>query len=161
MVSGRNLDAKVSQALETFSGLSTDDKLALLWYVYKKMGSSVTPAAPDSASPEIAEGLYNQVKELSHEDQLQLQRELYEGKSTTISREYGALSANSKLLFWYRLAQGMDEGTIIPMPDDYEMASEGTQLLGSIENMEYNDQIAFLRDSVVNAGSEPASGANI
>ena len=155
-----NLDPDLSKALEGFSGLSTDDKLAFLWFVYTKMGGSITPAAPDSAGPDIAEGLYNQVKDLSHEDQLQLQRDLFDGKSTTINREYGSLSENTKLLFWYRLAQGMEDGTIIPMPDDYEM-SGGKQLLGSLESMEFEQQITFLREAVGTIGSEPESGSSI
>lgn len=156
-----NLEPELSNALQSFSGLGTDDKLAFLWFVYTKMGGSITPAAPDAAGPDIAEGLYNQVKDLSHEDQLQLQRDLFDGKSTTITREYGSLSENTKLLFWYRLAQGMEDGTIIPMPDDYEMAGEGKQLLGSLENMEFEQQITFLREVVGPAGSEPGAGASI
>ena len=56
------------------------------------MGDSVTPAAPaaSTVSPEIAEGLFNQVKELSHEEQLQLQRDLILHKNSFIAREYGA-----------------------------------------------------------------------
>ena len=156
-----NLEPELTKALGSFSGLGTDEKLAFLWFVYTKMGGSITPAAPAAAGPDIAEGLYNQVKDLSHEDQLQLQRDLFEGKSSTITREYGSLSENTKLLFWYRLAQGMEDGTIIPMPDDYEMASEGKQLLGSLENMEFDQQITFLREVVGAIGSEPETGSSI
>ncbi|MGF1478877.1 MAG: orange carotenoid protein N-terminal domain-containing protein [Cyanophyceae cyanobacterium] len=156
-----NLEPELSGALEKFSGLGTNDQLALLWFVYTKMGDSITPAAPDAASPDISEGLYDQVKDLSKDEQLQAQRNLLEGKDTLISREYGSLSANSKLLFWYRLAQGMEQGTIIPMPDDYKMASEGSSLLGSLENMDFEQQITFLRNVVAPAGSEPKSGAVI
>jgi len=55
-------DSNVSAALSSYSNLSTDQKLALLWYVYTKMGTSVTPAAPGTAADEIAGGLFNQVK---------------------------------------------------------------------------------------------------
>lgn len=156
-----NLDPNLKEALKTFSDLSVDDKLALLWFVYTKMGDSITPAAPGAAGDDIAEGLYNQVKELSHQEQLEVQRNLFSGTDTLISREYGSLSDNTKLLFWYRLAQGMEDGTIVPMPENYELNSSAQQLLSQIEAMEFQQQITFLRESVSAAGSEPNSGAAI
>ncbi|MBE9045754.1 Orange carotenoid protein [Pleurocapsales cyanobacterium LEGE 10410] len=155
--SGQN----VSGALGSYGSLSTDEKLALLWYVYTKMGTSVTPAAPGTAADEIVEGLFNQVKELSREEQLDVQRKIIESQDTLISREYGSLSQNSKLYFWYRLAQGMEAGTIVPMPDNYEPSGSVTGLLSQIEAMEFEQQITFLRDAVVGAGAEPKSGAEV
>ncbi|BAZ44698.1 orange carotenoid protein [Chondrocystis sp. NIES-4102] len=151
----------VDNALNSYNSLSTDDKLALLWYVYTKMGTSVTPAAPGAASDEIAEGLFNQVKELSFEEQLEVQRKIIDGQSSVISREYGSLSDNTKLYFWYRLAQGMEAGTIIPMPDDYQPSGAVTELLSQIEAMEFEQQITLLRNAVVDAGAEPKAGAEI
>jgi hypothetical protein len=157
----RHLDKNLEQALNIFSDLTVDDKLALLWFVYTKMGESITPAAPGAAGDEIAEGLYNQVKNLSFQEQLEVQRNLLENKNSLISREYGSLSDNTKLLFWYRLAQGMDDGTIIPMPEGYELAGNGGKLLSQIEAMEFQQQITFLREAVANAGAEPNSGTEI
>ncbi|MGD1918162.1 MAG: orange carotenoid protein N-terminal domain-containing protein, partial [Pleurocapsa sp.] len=78
-------DQNISRALGSYSNLSTDEKLALLWYVYTKMGTSVTPAAPGAAADEIAEGLFNQVKELSFEEQMGVQRNIIENKDSLIS----------------------------------------------------------------------------
>ncbi len=154
-------DQNISQALSSYNNLSTDEKLALLWYVYTKMGESVTPAAPGAAADEIAEGLFNQVKELSQKEQLEVQRKIIEGQDSLVSREYGSLSENTKLYFWYRLAQGMEAGTIIPVPDDYKPAGSVTELLSQTEQMEFEQQITFLRDAVINAGAEPKSGAGV
>jgi hypothetical protein len=156
-----NSELKVDQSLTGYERLSTDDKLALLWYVYTAMGTSVTSAAPGAASDEIAEGLFNQVKELPFEEQLNVQREIIEGADTLIPREYGSLSRNTKLLFWYRLAQGMEAETIIPVPDDYKPNGSVTQLQSQIEQMDFEQQITFLRDAVMKAGSEPNSGGKI
>lgn len=156
-----NLNQNVEASDNTFAQLSVDDQLALLWYVYTRMGESITPAAPAAASPEIASGLYKQVEELDEQAQLQTMRDIAGKKNTQISREYGSLSANTKLAFWYRLAQGMDEGTIIGMPEDYKMAEEGDRLLGTLETMNFEQQITFLRDSVIDMGAEPKSGADI
>ncbi len=154
-------EQNVSRALSSYNSLSTDDKLALLWYVYTKMGTSVTPAAPGAAADEIAEGLFNQVKELSFEEQMEVQRNIIESQDSLISREYGSLSENTKLFFWYRLAQGMEAGTIIPVPDGYEPSDSVTQLLSLVESMEFEQQITFLRDAVVGGGAEPKAGGSI
>ena len=154
-------DSNVSAALNSYSKLSTDEKLALLWYVYTKMGDSITPAAPGAAADEIAGGLFNQVKELSFEEQLEEQRKIIEGQDSLVSREYGSLSENTKLYFWYRLAQGMDAGTIVPVPDDYEPTGSVNELLSQVESMEFEQQITFLRDAVIKGGAEAKSGSTI
>lgn len=156
-----SIQADLEQNINNFTALKIDEKLALLWFVYTKMGQSITPAAPGAAESEIAEGLYNQVKELSHQEQLEVQRNLFTGKNTLISREYGSLTENTKLLFWYRLAQGMESEVIIPMPKKYELGDNAKQLLGNLESMDFEQQITFLRKIVMNGGSEPKSGASL
>lgn len=146
---------------EALKGLNVDDQLGLLWFVYTKMGKSITPAAPGASGSEIAEGLFNQVKELSHEEQLQVQRDIATNANTQISRQYGSLSPETKLAFWYFLAQGMDNGTIIPMPPNYELPQEGKDLLAQIEAMDFQQQIDFLRGAVLPMGAEAKGGAEI
>lgn len=138
------------EQVKAFQALEVDQQLALFYFVYKKMGDTVTPAAPGAskASPEIAEGLLNQVKELSFDNQLQLQRDLITGKDTVITREYAALSDTTKLLFWYLLAQGMDSNQIIPMPSGYQLSNGANQLLTQIQELGFEKQIAFFRDIV-------------
>lgn len=151
----------LEQALSKFRGLDVDTQLAFLWFVYTKMGQSITPAAPGAAQTEIAEGLYNQVQALSFEEQLQAQRDFLQNNDTQLCREYGSLSDNTKLLFWYRLAQGMDAKTIVPMPENYEFSQEGKALLGQLENMDFELQITFLRQSVEPTGVAPQSGSGL
>ncbi|MDI9640162.1 orange carotenoid protein N-terminal domain-containing protein [Kamptonema cortianum] len=149
------------KALQKFNSLSVDDRLAFLWFVYTEMGESITPAAPGSAAPEIAEGLFNQVKEKSHDEQLQVMRDLVNNADTLICREYGSFSDNTKLLFWYRLSQGMESQIIVPMPPNYEMAETGNELLEQLKGFDFNQQITFLRDSVMGMGAEPKGGSDI
>lgn len=148
-----------NQLVDAFRRLDVDQQLALFWFVYTEMGESITPAAPGAStvSPEIAEGLFNQVKELSHDEQLQLQRDLISGKNTFITREYGALGDTTKLLFWYRLAQGMENGTIIPMPPNYELASEAQQVFDQIKGLDFGQQITLFRDIVAPMGVDPTA----
>jgi Orange carotenoid protein, N-terminal len=149
------------QGKEALQSLSVDDQLGLLWVVYTKLGSSITPAAPGASGSEIAQGLFNQVKELSHQEQLQVMRDIANKANTQFSRQYGSLSPETKLAFWYFLAQGMENGTIIPMPPDYELPQPGKNLLAKIEGMDFQQQIDFLRGCVLPMGAEAAGGSEI
>jgi Orange carotenoid protein, N-terminal len=154
--SSANIEPNLTSA---FAALPTDQQLALLWSIYKEVGKSITPAAPgaDKASPEIAEGLFKQVSEMSHDEQLQVQRDLVDHKNSLVSREYGALSNTTKLLFWYLLAQGMDRSEIIPMPEDYSVESQSTELMRQLQQFEYSKQLTILRDLVADMGVDPST----
>jgi Orange carotenoid protein, N-terminal len=141
--------------------LSVDDQLGLLWFVYTEMGKSITPAAPGASGSDIAQGLFDRVKELPYEEQLQTMRDIASKTNTEIGRIYGSLSPETKLAFWYFLAVGMDEGTIIPMPPDYQLPEAGKTLLGKIQSMDFQQQIDFLRGTVLEMGAEAAPGAGI
>lgn len=148
-----------TEEVKAFQALEIDQQLALFWYIYTEMGESITPAAPGAStvSPTIAEALFNQVKALSHPEQLQLQRDLIARKNSQIAREYGALSDTTKLLFWYMLAQGMDNGTIIPMPSDYKLSAQAESLFNKIKGLDFGEQITLFRDIVAPMGVDPNS----
>lgn len=147
--------------LQALRGLEVDQQLAVFWFIYTEMGESITPAAPGAgtAAPEIAEGVFAQVKELSQDEQLELQRALITQKDTQISREYAALSDTTKLLFWYLLAQGMDNGTIIPMPAGYELPSDSQDVVEQIKQLSFEDQIALFRDFVSPMGFDSTTAS--
>ncbi|WP_017317301.1 orange carotenoid protein N-terminal domain-containing protein [Mastigocladopsis repens] len=156
-------DPTIREIVQAFQSLNVDDQLALFWFIYKEMGNSVTPAAPGAStvSTDIAEGLFNQVKELSHEEQLQLQRDLINKADNQYTRMYGSMSETTKLLFWYRLAQGMENATIIPMPPNYQLSSQSQELLNRIKQIDFEQQITLFRDYVAPMGAEPKAGAEI
>lgn len=145
--------------VKAFQNLEVDQQLALFWFVYTEMGESVTPAAPGAStvSSEIAESLFEQVKEMSQDEQLQIQRDLIARKNNLIAREYGALSDTTKLLFWYLLAQGMSNGTVVPMPQDYQLSGSAQQVFSQIKQLEFNQQITLFRDIVGPMGVDPNS----
>ncbi len=51
---------------------------------------------------------------MSTEDQMQVMRGLATNADTPISRSYGAFSVNTKLAFWYELAELMTQGFVAP-----------------------------------------------
>ncbi|MCF2149835.1 Orange carotenoid protein [Desmonostoc muscorum LEGE 12446] len=156
-------DPTIRQHVQAWQKLDVDQQLALFWFIYEEIGNSITPAAPgaSTASSEIAEGLFNQVKELTHEQQLKIQRDLINKVDTQISRQYGSLGDTTKLLFWYLLAEGMENGTIIPVPDDYRLSSESQALFSRIQGLSFEQQITLFRDYVAPMGAEAKAGAGI
>jgi Orange carotenoid protein, N-terminal len=145
----------VPSTTAAFQGLSVDEKLGLLWFAYTQMGRSITPAAPGAARLQFAEGLLNQIKQMSHDEQLEVMRDLVKKISTPITRSYGVLSINTKLAFWYQLAEFMNEGTVVPVPDYYKMSSEANRVLAAIENLDFSQQITVLRNAVADMGVDP------
>ena len=144
----------IAGELSAFKALSTDDKLGLLWEIYKKMGDSITPAAPGAAEPQFTEKLYEAVKGMDNDAQLNFMRDLCNKASTEHTKTYGSFDANNKLYFWYHLSEGMDAGEIVPVPDDYELPSGASELLTKIEQMDFNQQITLLRQSVIDMGAQ-------
>ncbi len=128
-----------------FEKLSTDDKLALLYWIYEKMGDSITPAAPEAAEPNIAPMLMDDYYKLSEDEQLQIMRDIVDRKDTVYSHAYGALSANNQLVVWYAWAVGMGD-RIVDMPSDYQSTPETNSLLSQIEKAEFEEQISILRE---------------
>jgi Orange carotenoid protein, N-terminal len=149
------------QGQKAFKQISIGDQLTLLWVIYTKLGKSITPAAPGAAGTAIAESLCNQLKALSHPEQIQAQQDIASGADTLYGREYGSLSDDTKLAFWYYLGVGMEDGSIAPLPIGAELSEPAKQLLTELEAMDYGKQISFLRGSVLLMGAEPALGAEI
>ncbi|MBW4540283.1 MAG: orange carotenoid protein [Myxacorys chilensis ATA2-1-KO14] len=139
------LDEKTLKAVETYEKLGTDDKLALLYYVYKKMGDSVTPADPTAAEPELSPLLSDTFYNLSHQDQLNVMRDIVNGADTEYSHAYGAIKENNQLLIWFDWAERMGE-TVVGMPSDYNATDSVNASLSSIEALDFEQQISLLRE---------------
>lgn len=146
---------EVTSTLSVFQALSVDDKLGVLWYIYTEMGKSITPAATGAARLQLAEGLLNQIKQMSNAEQLQVMRDLAAQKNTQASRSYGVLSANTKLAFWYELAELMTKGLVIPVPTGYQISRDGTQVLQTLKQLDFGQQITVLRKVVTQMGVDP------
>lgn len=130
---------------EAFNKLGTDDKLALLYYIYEKMGNSVTPAAPAATEPELAPLLMGDFFNLSHQDQLQAMRDIVNGADTEYSRAYGALKENNQLMVWFAWAREMGD-RVVGMPEGYSVAESVTNALKQIEGLDFEEQISLLRE---------------
>jgi hypothetical protein len=146
------LTETTQKAVEAFNKLDTDAKLAWFYLVYKKMGSSITPAAPAAAEPELAPRLLGDYYELSEEQQLKVMREIVNKEDTEYSRAYGAIKENNQLLVWYAWAIGMDEKKIVGMPANYNASEAITNLVSQTEKLEFEEQISIFRTIVNGMG---------
>ncbi|HEY9637352.1 MAG TPA: orange carotenoid protein N-terminal domain-containing protein [Coleofasciculaceae cyanobacterium] len=147
--STRSEDTK--NVVQAFDALGTDEKLALLYYAYEKMGDSITPAAPTAANPEVAPRLLGEFYELSDDAQLAVMREIVNREDTDLSRAYGALTENNQLVVWYAWAIGMGD-TVVDLPQGYEPAQAINDVLSQIEALDFEGQISLLREIAGNMG---------
>lgn len=148
------LQPQTSSLRSAIEQLTTDDQLGLLWEIYRELGRSITPAAPGAARISLVEGLLGEFKQMSSQQQLQAMRDLIERRDTPISRAYGALSVNTKLGFWYLLAERMGQD-IVPVPDTYHLPEKARLVLNQIQMLDFGQQITLLRQVVVDMGVDP------
>ncbi|MCU0526423.1 MAG: orange carotenoid protein [Elainella sp. Prado103] len=139
------LSEKTQSAFDAYTQLNTDAKLALLYFIYEAMGEDVTPAAPTAADPSLAPVLLGDFYQLSSEQQLAVMREIVNCEDTDYSRAYGGLTANNQLLVWFAWAQAMGD-TVVDLPSGYQVDRAIKDLLGQIEQLEFQEQISVLRE---------------
>jgi hypothetical protein len=146
-----SLSNDTQNIVQKINRLGTDEKLALLYFIYEKMGDSITPAAPAAAEPELAPVLLNDFYNLSDDEQLNIMRAIVNRSDTPYSRAYGALTANNQLVVWYAWAIGMGE-KIVDIPEGYEATEAVNGVLVQIKGLDFEQQISVLRDVANNMG---------
>lgn len=147
-------DPNTKQALEAFRGFDPDTKLALLWFGYLDLKDQLRPN-PTAPTEAVGEALFDQICALPREQQLQAQRDIVNCAGTDICRGYSSLSSSGKLYLWLRLAQGMENGTIVPMPSDYQLPGETDRFVQQVKALGFEQRINFMRSAVVEMGSNP------
>jgi Orange carotenoid protein, N-terminal len=145
-----NLSEAVLEAVNNFENLNADDQLAALYLIYKKMGDSVTPAAPNAANPNLAPMLLEDFLTLANDKQLEIMRDIANCKDTDYSRAYGALTANNQLLVWFIWAEEMGN-RVVGFPDN-AATSTVNQIVSQVENLSFEEQMFLLREIATNMG---------
>src|SRR5512137_2871744 len=79
-----------------FRLLSAEDQLALIWYAYLEMGTTITIAAPGAARMQFAEPVLQQIKAMNFAEQSQVMCDLANHANTEIGRWYASWSVNIK-----------------------------------------------------------------
>lgn len=146
-------DENTKKSLETFKKFDVDTQLGILWFGYLDLKDKLNPGNAASAQ-DTAGAVYDQIKAMSKEEQLQAQRDIASGADSDISRTYNALSSSGKLDIWLRLAQGMDEGVIIQVPSDYQLPSETNEFVEQVKQLDFEQRINFMRSLVIEMGAK-------
>jgi hypothetical protein len=141
-----------------FRLLSAEDQLALIWYAYLEMGTTITVAAPGAARMQFAEPVLNQIKAMSFAEQSQAMCDLANRSDTSIGRTYAIWSVNIKLGFWYQLGEWMAAGLVAPIPEGYQLSANAAAVLSAVKGVEQGQQITLLRNFVEDMGFDPAKG---
>ncbi|RUS97022.1 hypothetical protein DSM106972_085720 [Dulcicalothrix desertica PCC 7102] len=150
----------VPATIARFAQLNAEDQLALIWFAYLEMGTTITIAAPGAANMQFAEATMNQIRKMDFREQSQVMCDLTNGADTPICRTYGTWSANIKLGFWYQLGKWMEEGIVAPIPEGYQLSANASAVLQAIRNLEPGQQITVLRNFVVDMGYDPNKMGN-
>jgi hypothetical protein len=140
------------RALDIFQRFDADTKLALLWYGYLDIKDKLNPAPPSSVET-MGNALFDQVKALSPEQQLQAQRDMVNGAATDIGRAYLACDTSARMDSWLLLAKGMEEGTIVQVPSDYQLPESTNEFTELIKQVEFEERINFMRSAVMAMGT--------
>lgn len=141
----------VKHPLHLFQQYDVDTQLALLWLGYLDIRKDLTPS-PDYKTESMASSLFDQFKAVSADEQLQGMRDIASHADTPISRAYGALSPSAKLDIWLMLAQGMQDGTIVAYPDNYQLPSATSEFTTAIQNLDFEQRINFVRNAIADMG---------
>ena len=148
----------VPATIARFNQLSAEDQLALIWFAYLEMGKTITVAAPGAASMQFAQATMEQIRKMNFKEQMQVMCDLANRADTPICRTYGSWSANIKLGFWYQLGEWMEDGTVAPIPEGYQLSANATAVLNAITGLDQGQQITVLRNAVVDMGFDTKGG---
>ena len=153
-----NIFAAVPQVVEAFDSLPLQEKLELLWALYPHLTGLVASTTPNRVEKQFfACGLSVEVINLSFSEQLQFLTTLIEKIDTPLTHTYRLLSSNNKLAFWYRLAQYLEAGKLIPAPENVALSVRADAIFHKIIALDKNQQIAALRLIVGRMGLDPFS----
>jgi hypothetical protein len=138
------------EKINQFQSISDDDKLAVLWYLYRDIvKEQITPEPErEGENLERTNSLIENIKGMSQEEQLKVQKDILTGNNREEFNTYKSYSSNQRLFFWYQLAVAMEEGSAVKFPNDYQLSSEAQQLVKSLETIGFDQQLTFIRDAV-------------
>lgn len=139
-------EGKLSDIQNKFQALGGDDKLAVLWYLYDGLGETTIENPDDNKESDNSSDLFNQLKDKSQDDQLQFMRDVLSGESNDSTKAYQDLSNTTKIALWYRLGQGMAQGSVTQVPGDYSLPSDAKEVVDSLNAIDFEQKYNFMRN---------------
>jgi Orange carotenoid protein, N-terminal len=167
LVTSTNINP-LRQAVSVFQRLDIDDQLAVLALLYQEIADTIPANVIDSLPTQEANNLVAQLQQLSPEEQLNALRdslpaesndqdevmldpnpskaltELVQGGTTIPTGEYGHMKTESKLAFWYLLAERLGTN-VIGIPNDYKPSENVAQVLNTLKSLNSDELVSFLK----------------
>jgi hypothetical protein len=161
-------------AISKFKALDVDDRLAVLATVYGEVVDEVAPTTTQpNAQDEGAANLLKQVQELPADKQVDSLRELLSGKRSSgeveldahpskalgellqggedapsiSTNDYNAMTAESKLAFWFQTAQNLGK-SIVGIPADFIPNERVTEVLELLDTQQIENLVSFLKKAL-------------
>ncbi|MBW4468447.1 MAG: Orange carotenoid protein [Pegethrix bostrychoides GSE-TBD4-15B] len=141
------MNEKTKSAVEMFKQFDVDTQLALLWYGYLDLKDQLNPAPPQSVEA-TGKAVFDQIAMLPQDQQLQAQRDLLQGSANQFSDSYKALNSNARVEVWLLLAQGMEKGTVVQVPDDYKLPENTEKFTDAIKQLDFEERLNFMLTTV-------------
>lgn len=152
IVSGSQTATIVPKTIAQFNQLGAEDQLAVIGFVFTEMGNIITVAAPAAAIMIHAQGILDQIKQMSSVEQTQVMGDLANHADTPPCRSYGSFTTNTKLGFWNQLGQWMNQGIMAPIPKNHQLSPQASAVLKAFQNASLGQQITILRNAVMGMG---------
>lgn len=155
----------VAQALEALNKLSIDDRLTMMALIYKDASGSISADAVGTPSSQVS-GIISKIEQKPQDRQIDALRDiltagkndkgeealdpnpskalgqLITGGSEDIpTGEYGSLDTESKLAFWYHIAQKLGNS----IPSNISPSPELTEVLSSVKSFDDEKRMSFLK----------------
>ncbi len=161
-------------AISKFKALDVDDRLAVLATVYGEIADEVAPTTTQpNAQDEGGANLLKQVQGLPADKQVDSLRELLLGKRTSgevqldvnpskalgellgggedapsiSTNDYNAMTAESKLSFWFQTAQNLGK-SIVGIPADFIPNERVTEVLELLDTNQIENLVSFLKKAL-------------
>ncbi|MGC9504123.1 orange carotenoid protein N-terminal domain-containing protein [Baaleninema sp.] len=148
----------LEQSIDHFPRFALDEQLALLWKMRSYFEAAVRTTAADE-SDTFARNLFENIQGKSFEEQCECLQDIASNENTQLSREYGALYTDKKLVFWHLIGRGVEEGSIAPLPEDYHLSPPAQEFLQALEEANATEKLALLRCVVETLGVNPMASA--
>lgn len=138
----------VETVILKYRALDANDKLAVLAQLYGEVSAELAPTFSQSnITDDAATNLVKQIQELSSEQQVDALRNLVAGKQSKGETEYESLGTDSKLFFWFQLAQNLGK-SIVGVPDDYIPNEQVSEVLDLIGTPKVEDLVSLLKQAL-------------
>ncbi|BAC88200.1 gll0259 [Gloeobacter violaceus PCC 7421] len=140
--------AQLEHAVGQFNALEVDDKLAVLYGVYKLSGQAIDSATPDDANFEMTREFFGEFDALPQgEAQLEAMRALLRRDGNAIGHIYSRYTETERLAIWLLLAKRMGSD-VIGVPAGYQLSEQAQTILALVQPLDFEQQITFLGDTV-------------